>query len=114
MVVAPDGAIHRFVGEPIDGLVHVLGRGLCQAGKWSSVTYRVVSPRGTVPIKWHQSFEEGLFWPQDFWGEAFEWILERAPHADQASFEALVRKEWPAAAKKFDENEAAVERMTRE
>ena len=111
IVVEPSGACHRFTGQSIPGVAKVLAEKYEKNGKWSNTTYRCFSPEGTVVIDWRESFEEGLFWPQATWDEAFAWARAKAPRIDYAHFVALMREKWGKAAVKFDENEVAMAAM---
>jgi hypothetical protein len=106
-VVSPVGEVFRFTGQDIPDLVKVLGCDYEKCGKWSNSTYRCLSPSGATPISWRQDWDTGETFPQDSWEEAFEWIEEQAPQAQFDSFEGVVRAEFPTAAQKFDDNNAA-------
>jgi len=111
IVVTGSGEAHRFVGSDIPGVVKVLGTKYEKNGKWSNSTYRCFSPDGTVAIAMRETWEEGVFWPQATWDEAFAWAREQAPKINHGSFVALLRAEWPKAAEKFDANEIAMSAM---
>lgn len=104
LVVTPEGKVFRFIGEDIDGVVKVLNRNYKKNGKWSHTIFSCGSPDGTKIMAWRQSFEDGVFWPQKTWEEAFKAVKQLAPQALDAEIEAIIRKEWVKAAEKFDEN----------
>lgn len=111
LVIAPNGSVYRFSGKDIPGVVKVLGSHYEKCGKWSNSTYRCLSPGGTIPIQWQQDWDTGETFPMDTWGEAYAWVLEKAPHANEKSFIEMVRAEFKEAAEKFGENEAAIKFM---
>ncbi len=111
VVVLPDGECHRFTGVTIPNVAEVVGEKFEKNGKWSNSTFTVLSPEGSAVVKWMQSWEEGHFWPQRYWREAFSWFRENAPLATVEQVEALIRREWPKAAEKFDAAADAERRM---
>ena len=110
-VVLPDGTCHRFNGATIPNVAEVVGEKYEQNGKWSNTTYTVLSPEGSAAVKWMQSWEEGVFWPQRYWREAIMWFRQQAPLATVEQVEELIRREWPKAAEKFDAAADAERRM---
>lgn len=108
LVITSDGAVHRFTGQDIPGVVKVVNSKYQKNGKWSNTTYTCASPAGTSIYSWSQSWEEGLYWPQASWEEALVEVQQHAPQIDAGSFETAVRAHWGKAAEKFDENRRAL------
>lgn len=108
VVVDAVGNVHDFVGKDILGVVKVMGSDYEKAGKWSNHTYRCISPENVTPVIWRQDWNTGETFPQDTWEEAFMWLASIAPRAEFESFVSYVRKYFPKAASKFDNNAAAL------
>ncbi len=111
VVVLPNGECHRFTGVTIPNVAEVVGEKFEKNGKWSNSTYTVLSPDRSAIVSWRQSWEEGLYWPQAYWREAVMWVKQQAPLARTEAIEAIIRAEWQAAAKKFDEAADAEARL---
>jgi hypothetical protein len=109
LVIAADGSVHRFTGSEIPDLVQVMKTNYKKNGKWSNTTYYCASPQGTAVYSWRQSWEEGLFWTQASWEEAFQTVRDRAPQVKISSLEAIIRQYWEKEAKNFDDNRASIQ-----
>ncbi len=119
IVAQPDGTCVTFsnhlrdnpASAGIPGVAEIVNRQYVKNGKWSHTTYTVLSPEGTTPIAWYQSWEEGEFFPQTYWDEAVTWLCQQAPQVSAEQAEAVIRRSFPGAAKKFDANAEAAARL---
>jgi hypothetical protein len=109
LVISPDGKVHNFSGDDIEGVVKVVNSQFKKNGKWSNTDYSCISPDGTKIHSWYQSWGEAVYWPEASWEEAIKTVQTAAPHAKPESIEAVIRQNWNRAAKKFDENRTTLD-----
>jgi hypothetical protein len=113
-VVAPDGAITKFKGENIPGLLHVAAVSFVRNGKWSHNSYRLWLRPGVKFVSWRQNFNNGLWWPQATWDEAITWFRAQAPNARSQQIEEMIRRDFPKSAERFDAAAAALKTLAEE
>lgn len=108
LIITEAGNVHRFYGRDIPGIVRVLDAAYVKDGDWSHTTFTCVSGDGSRTYQFRQDFQSGEYWPQSSWEDALADVRRSAPQVNADSLEFLIRSAWRDAAKKFDDNRAAI------
>ncbi|MDO8566789.1 MAG: hypothetical protein Q7R58_01400 [bacterium] len=101
-LVSADGSIHPFSGESIPGICHATIVDGKKDGKWSFSVWEITHAETTALVQWHQDWEQSLTFPQSTWTGGYLWLAEKAPLADRAAFETLIRTRLPKTAERWD------------